>query len=51
MSCEVKLIMVYGLSNTITRAAMPQPVTIGSLSADVATGQEEYTWQNTNWTK
>lgn len=43
--------MAYGLSNTITRAAAVPNVTIAPMTPDAATGQEEYTWQNTNWTK
>lgn len=43
--------MSYGIDNTITRAAAIPAVSINTMLPDVATGQDEYTWQNTNWSK
>lgn len=51
MSSEVKLIMAYGISNMTTSAGTVPAVTINSLNPDVATGQDEYTYQNTDWPK
>lgn len=43
--------MVYGLSNTALSDMTNRvaDVTVNSLNTDGATGQEEYTWQNTKW--
>ena len=43
--------MSYGLSNMTTRAAEVPEVTIDTLQPDIATGQDEYTWQNNEWSK
>lgn len=43
--------MAYGLSNTATSnlSTAVKDITVSSMTTDGATGQEEYTWQNTNW--
>jgi hypothetical protein len=54
MSCEVKFIMAnYGIANTATSNLTNTVVdiTVNPLNTDGATGQDEYTWQNTKWSQ
>ena len=45
--------MAYGLSNTATSnmTSVVQDVNVTALNTDGANGQDEYTWQNLNWSK
>ena len=45
--------MAYGLSNTATSnmTSVVQDVNVTELNTDGANGQDEYTWQNLNWSK
>ena len=45
--------MAYGLSNTATSnlSTTVTDIAVTPMNTDGASGQEEYTWQNTNWSK
>lgn len=43
--------MAYGIANTVTgnMSTIVTDIEVSALNTDGATGQKEYTWQNTNW--
>jgi len=45
--------MAYGISNTVTSnlTNVVKDITVSPMTTDGATGQDEYTWQNNNWSQ